>query len=415
MSIVSHPLIACDSLPKIARIDGSMKSALYLCSCLLVLALSVCSFVSAQAQELIFTLSERVVIGDDEDAPAEYLFTRPGIVRTDSQGNVYISDERRADVRVFDGAGQYITTIGQRGDGPGELREVFGMHVDAHDRLIVADRPNQRFTVFADFGKSIETKAFPDDAWGEPDPILSLKDGFVLNYVRLYDDSDGRLPYSTDTKTLHLYDSDLNHREAFADLDALFDLSEPFEMANSSAADALMMATNGTDQIILVPQVYSGIVYWYTHSNDSWHMEALTGGPGPKNPYMTVSSKDHESKLELRRFSVAVARPSGVFYARVFAWSLGVFVLSTGEVINFTRLTPLRGEISLQAELFDASGNLLGHGPVRFDDSALTSNKKTLSRFEILWVDDNDQVYLRRPNDKGFYVLSIAELTIERE
>ena len=54
--------------------------------------------------------------------------------------------------------------MGKRGDGRGEISEVFGMHVDAHDRLIVVDRNNQRFTVFADFGKNVETKAFPNQA-----------------------------------------------------------------------------------------------------------------------------------------------------------------------------------------------------------------------------------------------------------
>ena len=370
---------------------------------------------SATAQELTFTLSERTIIGDDEDASAEYLFTRPAIVRTDSKGYVYVSNDRRADVRVFGGAGQYITTIGQRGDGPGEMREVFGMHVDAHDRLIVADRPNQRFTVFADFGKSIETKAFPDDAWGSPYPILSLGDTFVTKYVRVYDDAESSLPYGRDTKTLHLYDSELNHLEAFADLDALFDLSVPFEMARSNSSGALKMATNGIDQIVLVPHVYSGIIYWHTHAGGDWQMETWSGGPSPKKSYLAVSEKDYESSLELRRSSIVSAEPSGVYYGRIFNWSVGIALLSTGEFVNFTKQTPLRGEFSLQAELFDAAGNLLGYGPLRYDDSALNHNKAIMSELDVLWVDDNDQVYLRRPNDKGFYVLSIAELTFGRE
>ena len=48
----------------------------------------------ALAQKMTLTLNEQLIIGDDEDAPAEYLFTRPRIVRTDSKGYVYISDRR---------------------------------------------------------------------------------------------------------------------------------------------------------------------------------------------------------------------------------------------------------------------------------------------------------------------------------
>ena len=395
--------------------DGLMKSAVFLLGCLLLCSLSHSVWCSAQAQQLTFTLSEQIVIGDDEDAPEEYLFTRPEFVRTDSRGFVYISDQRRADVRVFDGTGQYVTTVGRRGDGPGEMNEVFGMHVDARDRLIVADRNNQRFTVFAEFGKSVETKPFPDDAWGAPFPILSLGDNLITKYVRLYDDSEGRRPYGKDTKTLHLYDSDLNHRDTFAELDALFDLSVPFEMSYSNGAGALKMATNGIDRIVLVPQVYSGIIYWYTHAQGNWHMETWQGGPVPKKSYMAVSEADRESNSELRGSSIITAGPSGVFYGRIFNWSLGIFLLSTGELVHFTKQTPLRGELGHQAELFDAAGNLQGYGPIRFDDPALNRNRKILYRFEVLWIDPADRVYLSRTNEHGFYVLSVAELVIERE
>ena len=417
MSVVRDLLLACLTLPRASPSGDSLKPLLHLIRCLLFSGLFSFLLISAQAQELTFTLSEQTIIGDDEDAPAEYLFTRPAIVRTDSKGNVYVSDQRRADVRVYDGAGQYIAAVGKRGDGPGEMREVFGMHIDAHDRLIVADRPNQRFTVFTDFGKSVITKAFPDDAWGEPHPILSIGEDFVMKYVRLYDDSDGRLTYGTDTKTLHHYDSDLNHRTAFADLGALFDLSVPFEMANSNAADALLMATNGSDKIILAPQVYSGITYWYTEAGDSWQLEARKGGGGavPANSYITTSRQEHESNLELQQSAIIVARPSGVYYGTIFNWSVGIFLLSTGDVVNFTKQTPLRGEIRHQAELFDAAGNLMGYGSLRFDDPELNRNKTVMSELEVLWMDYNDQVYLRRPNEKGFYVLSFAKLTIGRE
>ena len=117
-----------------------MKSRFGILPCICVMAALTLMLPSAQAQELSFTLFEQLVIGNNEDAPAEYLFTFPELVRTDSKGYIYVHDRRRADVRVFDESGQYVTTVGKRGEGPGEMREIDGMHVDAHDRLIVADR-----------------------------------------------------------------------------------------------------------------------------------------------------------------------------------------------------------------------------------------------------------------------------------
>ena len=69
--------------------------------------------------------------------------------------------------RVFDANGLYVTTVGKRGEGPGELREVFGMHVDGNDRLIVADRMSRRLTIFTDMGESFATKSLAED--GEDD------------------------------------------------------------------------------------------------------------------------------------------------------------------------------------------------------------------------------------------------------
>ncbi|MDE2826419.1 MAG: 6-bladed beta-propeller [Bacteroidota bacterium] len=85
-------------------------------------------------------------MGNDEDASAEYLFTYPELVRTDSKGYIYVHDRLRADVRVFDESGQFVTTVGRRGEGPGEMREIVSMHVDDRDRLIVADRNSSRFS-----------------------------------------------------------------------------------------------------------------------------------------------------------------------------------------------------------------------------------------------------------------------------
>ena len=369
---------------------------------------------SVQAQTLSFTLIEQLVIGDDEDAPAEYLFTFPKLVQTDSKGHIYIHDRRRADVRVFDESGQYVTTIGKRGEGPGEMREIVSMHVDDRDRLIVADRDSRRFTIFSDLGVQFETKAFAVDLRGVPHPILSLENSFVLKYVRRYDDPEQLLPYIADTKTLHHYDMALNPSEAFAELGEIFNLDESFEKARIVSRDALKMATNGIDKIVLVPMVYSGSVYRYTHEGGSWVMEKLKGGPVPKESYMSMNDKKFKANPELQSFSISNSGPSGLHRARIFNWSRGVVILSSGETVNFTMQTPLRGDLGHRTELFDQAGALQGYGPLRFDDQRLNRSVEIMSEIDILWIDEDDRLYLRRPNGDGFYVLSVAELVIGR-
>ena len=397
-----------------------MKSRIGVLTCVCVMAVVTLILPSAQAQELSFTLIEQLVIGDDEDAPAEYLFTFPELVRTDSKGYIYVHDRRRADVRVYDESGQYLTTVGKRGEGPGEMREIVSMHVDDRDRLIVADRNSRRFTVFTDLGAQFETKAFAVDLRGVPHPILSLENSFVLRYVKVYDDPEQKLPYITDTKTLHHYDMALNPTEAFAELGEIFNLDEPFEKAGSDIVGALRMATNGIDRIVVVPTIYSGYAYRYTHEGGSWVTEKLEGGPVPKRSYVSVSDEEFEANPELQRSSRVISGPSGRHRARIFNWSLGVVILGSGEIANFTMQAPLRRnpsdqiEFSHRVELFDQAGTLLGYGPLRFDDQRLNRSIEIMGTIEFLWIDEDDRLYLRRRNQHGFYVLSVAELVIGR-
>ena len=376
------------------------------------LVISAGMLAPAQAQELTFTLVEQFVIGDDEEASAEYLLSFPKMVRTDSKGNIYVQDRRRMDIRVFDATGQYVTTIGKRGEGPGEMREIIGMHVDDQDRLIVADRMSARFTIFTEMGNGIETRSFVDERTISPRPILSLEGAYVLKYVRLIDDPEEDLPYIKDENTLHLHDSKLNRIESFARLDELFDLNRPFLKAYSGSSSALIMATNGIDTIILAPFVYSGYVYRYTRSNGSWDMEKLKGSPAPRRAYIPFSERDREANRDLRRSSISTSGPTGIYRARVLNWSVGIAILSTSEFVNFTKQTPLGGELGNKAELFDQDGSLQGYGPLQFDSLELNSNRRVRDSISILWTDGNDRIYLRRRNEQGYYVLSVAELVI---
>ena len=379
---------------------------------LATLAISASMLVTAQAQELSFTLHEHLIIGDDELAPSEYLFHYPEIVRTDSQGNIYVKDLRSADVRVFDANGRYVTTVGKRGEGPGELREVFGMHVDGDDRVIVADRMSRRLTIFTDMGKSFTTKSLAEDGRTiAPRPILSLDNSFVLKYVKLFANPEGG-PSIMDDRVLHMHDTDFNRLETFAQLDDIYDLDDPFLNAYSTSPSAMKVATNGTDTIVLAPYVYGGYIYRYTRSNDKWVMEKLKGGPVPTRAFIPVSKKDIEENQDLRRGSITRSGPTGSYRARIFSRSRGVAVLSTGEILHFPFRTPLKQDFEPRAELFNQNGDLVGYGQLQFDNPELNGNARVMESINIQWIDTADRLYLARKNGEGFFVLSVANLEI---
>ena len=367
---------------------------------------------TVQAQKLAFTLHEHLIIGDDEEAPSEYLLHYPEIVRTDSQGNIYVKEAFSAAVLVFDANGRYVTTVGTRGEGPGELREVFGMHVDGDDRLIVADRMSRRLTIFTEMGKNFATKSLAEDGRTiAPRPILSLDNSFVLKYVKLFANPEGG-PSIKDDRVLHTYDTDFNRLETFAHLDDIYDLDDPFLKSFSTSPRGMNVATNGTDTIVLAPTVYGGYIYRYTRSNDKWVMEKLKGGPVPTRAFIPVSKKDIEENQDLRKGSIRRSGPTGTYRARIFSQSTGVAFLSTGEILHFPVRTPLKQDFEPQAELFNQNGDLVGYGQLQFDNPELNGNASVMESISIKWIDAADRLYLVRRNSKGFFVLSVANLEI---
>ena len=360
---------------------------------------------SARAQDLSFELNERLVIGGDEEGPIESFLAGPRQVRTDSKGNIYVWDGMRADVLVFDARGRYIVTIGKRGEGPGEIRDIVGIHVDNKDRLIVADRISQRFTIYSDLGKGFETKVFAEEQFIHPSPILSLGDSFLLRYSRQASVAEND-PNLTGHESLHLFDAGLNWLESFAQMDDLFDLDSPFIQAQSRFSSFLKVATNGTDVVVVAPKIYAGYIYRYTRSDNSWVMEDLKGSPAPGRPYTPVSKADYEAGIKsgaTRRAYAAVGVPEGMYHARVAMRSQYIAILNTGQIVNFMMETPPRRKFRRKAELFDQEGRLLGYGPLHFGGH---------EEFHILWKDVEDRLYLWRLADNGAMVLSVAELEI---
>lgn len=71
-------------------------------------------------------------------------------IAIDNSGNVYIADGKqgRIAIHVFDRKGDYLTTMGREGKGPGEFLSISGLKIEG-DRLFTYDFEQFRFTVFS--------------------------------------------------------------------------------------------------------------------------------------------------------------------------------------------------------------------------------------------------------------------------
>ncbi len=88
-------------------------------------------------------------IGQIGDGPGD-LF-RPKGIGIDSEGHIYVVDGNRSQVQVFDRSGQLLYYFGN-GSGFGEFQMPAGLFIDHNDRIYVVDSYNRRVQVFRYYG-----------------------------------------------------------------------------------------------------------------------------------------------------------------------------------------------------------------------------------------------------------------------
>ncbi|MDH4272368.1 MAG: 6-bladed beta-propeller, partial [Candidatus Aminicenantes bacterium] len=82
----------------------------------------------------------------------EYVFSRVGGIDVDDDGNVYAIDSSSAHIRVFDASGQYLWTIGRKGQGPGEFQTPVFVQAISQGELAAFDYQAQHLVFFSPDG-----------------------------------------------------------------------------------------------------------------------------------------------------------------------------------------------------------------------------------------------------------------------
>ena len=84
--------------------------------------------------------------------PAQpYLFSRPTDVAWDASGNIFVSDGYgNSRIVKYSKDGRFITSVGTKGSGQGQLNLPHTIATDAKGNVYVGDRSNRRIQVFDD-------------------------------------------------------------------------------------------------------------------------------------------------------------------------------------------------------------------------------------------------------------------------
>jgi len=266
-------------------------------------------------------LVEELVLGNDENAAEEYLLAGPAHIKVDSQRRIYVADMYRGAISVFDHEGTFLTRIGGRGQGPGEISEITAMTVDQNDDLLVLDRMNNRLTRFSELGRQVESYPNPEPFRISAYWMWVLQDGTIaLNYRIPTPNPD----VDRDPELIHLYDAHFKaRRESLVPAQDIWDLTQPFERTISSSPRAILFIPQ-EEGLLVVPQLYAGIIYRYTRKAEGWEKQSWQGKVPPYKPYQLLDVNAVQNNEKLRRVAFRKSGPEGRFAALTRSSSRGL-------------------------------------------------------------------------------------------
>jgi len=127
-------------------------------------------------------LVEDLVIKQRGDDP-NYIFYAPVYTAVDMFGSMYVVDQLDARVQVFDEHGEFIRTLGKKGQGPGEFNYPLAVAV-AGDYIVVNDPTSFRLSVWKSDGDHLRDRIMGIDRMIDR-PMFGTEDGaFIAHYSR---------------------------------------------------------------------------------------------------------------------------------------------------------------------------------------------------------------------------------------
>jgi DNA-binding beta-propeller fold protein YncE len=313
-------------------------------------------------------------LGELETEDENLAFHIPSDIAKDGQGNIYILDAGNHRIQKFGPDGNYIATIGSRGQGPGEFYLPLSLDIDSRGYLYVSDPQNQRVQILKPDGADYKTISFHETPAGtirllRSGDMVMGKGGIVFAF------GPGGAESQEPKKLMKLLDSEGNIQKEFGDPVTYKD------MFVNRTGNNFGLAIDGDDNIYVTFEFQNRIEKFSPQGELLWKADR-------KLDYSTDLSK---AKAEVKRSGGSV-RVQGPQMNRC---SMGIAVDDKGRVwvVNFKRqlkeeeqvesrigvsmengqrsvslsydgATDLRETDIYQLEIYDQDGILLGTIPL---------------------------------------------------
>jgi hypothetical protein len=105
----------------------------------------------------IFRIEEELRIGEAE-GDENYMFSQIGSIAVDDEGKIFVADWKESHIKVFNQKGNYLLTIGRKGQGPGEFEKVSSIQITKKKELMVFDGNSRRLSFFTPDGELLRSQ-----------------------------------------------------------------------------------------------------------------------------------------------------------------------------------------------------------------------------------------------------------------
>jgi hypothetical protein len=144
------------------------------------------------ADETAWRVVEELRIGTLDDAGPD-MFGQIRDLEVDAEGRFWVFENQAQELRVFDGDGAHVRTVGREGGGPGEFAGVMGMTWAGDGNLWVADPRNARISIIDSAGTYVGSHGAVGGWMFVPWPGGVDTEGRFWNFVPDVSDTEPRI------------------------------------------------------------------------------------------------------------------------------------------------------------------------------------------------------------------------------
>ncbi len=231
---------------------------------------------------LELVLEQDLSVGNEEDD--NYLFYRAYGMDVDSEGNIYVMDTGNFRVQKFDSSGEYLQTIGKKGQGPGEFDRMQSFYIDEENNLYVSSGMKiQLFDEHGEFVKSIPLTSQISDFWISPDDFI-----YCLAYSFTGGESERKV------LKLNMEGKEIEEINRFGGMKIV-------TRKSGGQTAAFILSHSYNHSMHLVPFQYRGLIYAYSdeyslsHLNSMGELDCII----KKNePYQAISRREKDKIIQ---------------------------------------------------------------------------------------------------------------------